>query len=57
MEAEHTMMWKRSGMLTGQVWQMWSNHRLTHVNKWEKVMVPCGPVIGYHVTPLHLFLL
>jgi hypothetical protein len=29
--ADHTVMWQRIGLLTGQVWQTWSNDCLTSV--------------------------
>jgi hypothetical protein len=57
MAVDRTVTWQRSGMLTGQVWQTWSNHRLTSITRWANVMVPRGPVMGYHVAPLHWLLL
>jgi hypothetical protein len=54
---DRIVMWQRSGMLTGQVWQTWSNHHLTSVTRWVNVMVPHGLVMGYHVAPLISLLL
>jgi len=33
-------------------WQMWSNYDVTHGIILVNGVVPCGPVMGFHMAPL-----